>query len=64
MIRLPFLRGGGFSSQLFVRKHNTTTKKQSPEVAFSNTVFLIVTPTQLTDFTSYYFSNKINVAKA
>jgi len=43
--------------------HNTPTEKQSPEVAFGNTSFLIATPIYLFDFINYYFFFDISVAK-
>ncbi|MFQ6759176.1 MAG: hypothetical protein D9V46_09225 [Deltaproteobacteria bacterium] len=63
MICLPFPQGADSPCRFPVREHNTPSEKQSPEVAFGNTGFLVATPTHLVDFIEYYFFTTVHVAK-
>jgi hypothetical protein len=42
--------------------HHTPSEKQSPEVAFGNTIFPVATQAYLFDFIKYYFFTRNNVA--
>jgi hypothetical protein len=56
MACLPFPREESFPpADFLIRPHHTPSEKQSPEVAFGNTAFLLATPRYLFGFIVYYF---------